>query len=73
MGVPEIIPNFISFIIVDNPCDGHGCSHFCLLSSEAVSGYTCACASGGVLNMDLITCNCEYECVYMFVCVFSGL
>ncbi len=44
---------------VTNPCDGHGCSHLCLLSSTATNGYSCACPDGYMLEDDEVTCTGE--------------
>ena len=45
--------------LVVNPCDGHDCSHLCLLSVVAVEGYVCACPDGAILEDDGRECNCK--------------
>lgn len=44
---------------VDNPCEGHNCSHMCLLTSGG-SGYRCACPEGEGLTDNGTQCVSEY-------------
>ena len=48
------------YFVADNPCAGSNCSHVCLLSTAAESGYRCACPEEGTLAEDDKTCQRKF-------------
>jgi len=49
-----------------NPCQQSRCTHLCLLSHTASSGYTCVCSTGFILDQDQFTCSKGFVCLFVF-------
>ena len=50
----------LPYSVAENPCAGSNCSHVCLLSAVAESGYRCACPEDGTLEEDDKTCQRKF-------------